>query len=61
MRALRLWKVKTALDYTDRALEPISDEELEELDLYSFTESAVVASEKAQKLVQLGKSRATAG
>jgi hypothetical protein len=56
----RLWKVKRGLDYTDRAITTVTDEELRELELYSFTESAVAASEKAQKLVQLGGSRPAA-
>jgi hypothetical protein len=54
----QLLKLKKTLDYSDQALLPVTDEELEELDLYSFTESAVAASEKAQKLVRLGRSRA---
>ena len=54
----RLEKDPGAVDYSDLSLEPVSDEELTELEMFQVTEAAQAASQKAQqKLVRIGAGR----
>ena len=53
---LRAGLVEGAVDV---AIQPITPEELEELELFTVSDEARAAAEKARKLVQLGSAEAT--